>query len=72
MEDKRNDQGDTFKQWLAKVDRILVGRIGFDHQDLEDFMSYDAWDEGMTPKEGAEECLMNDTTYAEAFADGEI
>lgn len=72
MQDDKNDQGETFEQWLAKVDKVLVARIGFDHMDLEDFLSFDAWDDGMTAEEGAEACLENDSIYSQALEEGSI
>lgn len=64
MQNERN--GLTYKQWIAKVDANLESRIGLGHEDVADFNSYDAWDDGMTPAEGADECLSRDDTYADS------
>ena len=65
--DTRN--GLTFKQWLAKIDEILIRKIGVSHADLSDFNSYDAWDSEMSPSEGAEECMASDDLYCDAIDD---
>lgn len=70
MQDKRDNL--TFQQWLTEVDRLLTIRIGLDHMDLEDFMSYDEWEGGSTPEEGAIVCLENDSIYSIALEEGEI
>lgn len=61
MQNERN--GLTYEQWIAKVDANLESRIGLGHADLADFNSTDAWDDGMTPEEGADECLASDDLY---------
>jgi len=62
----------TYEQWIAKVDRVLQNRIGLTHEDLADFCSADCWEDEMSPEEGAEECLLNDDTYASAVEEGLI
>ena len=64
MQDKIN--GLTYKQWIARVDANLESRIGLGHEDVADFNSYDAWSDGMTPEDGADECLESDDTYSES------
>ena len=64
MQDERN--GLTYKQWIAQVDANLELRIGLGHEDVADFNSYDAWSDGMTPKEGADECIDCDDMYSES------
>jgi hypothetical protein len=68
MNDKNETRnGLTFSNWLDKVDRILIQKIGLTQQDLDDFNSYDAWDSEMTPEEGAFECMSGDDLYAGAL-----
>lgn len=55
--------GLTFKEWLAKVDAVLLSRVGMTHTDLSDFESFDSWDSGMTPEEGAEVCIAADDMF---------
>lgn len=42
---------------------------GYTDRSLDDFNSFDAWDSGMTPGEGAEECIGNDELYCDALDD---
>jgi len=55
---------DTYEAWMRKVNRVLAGRVGLTADDLEDFDSWSCYDSGMTPEEGAEECLSNSDTYS--------
>jgi hypothetical protein len=59
----------AFALWLALVDKHL-SRLGVSHSDLADFNSRDAFEGGTSPKEGAQECLEGDDTYA-MFMQGE-
>lgn len=63
MNEKRN--GLTFYQWMERVNNILMREYGVSTADLADFCSYDAWDSGISPREGAEECIANDGTFQE-------
>ncbi len=69
-EETRN--GRTLKEWLNDVDAILMKRIGLGHSDLADFASWDTWDSGAEPSEGAEACLSGDDTYSAALEEGII
>ena len=62
MTETRN--GRTLAQWTREVDTALVGRIGLTSADLADFSSYDLWDAGTSPAEGANECIAGDDTFA--------
>lgn len=52
----------TYDQWMQQVDaevlKITCNEIGV--HTLADWMSYDCWEDGMTPYEGAIEALEND------------
>ena len=50
----------TYDEWMKAVDRILLNTIGITTSDLPDFMSYDSWNDGSSPWEGAQEALDND------------
>lgn len=47
----------TYKQWMAAVDTIVEDTCGVPMEWLPDWLSRDAYDDGMTPQEGAELCL---------------
>lgn len=48
----------TFEQWLAKVDAILIATTGaFDSGDLIDFPYRDAYDDGVPPRRVADAVL---------------
>lgn len=53
------EMADTYKEWMQKVDRILEKRCGMDQMMLPDWLSRDAYESGMTPSEGADECLIS-------------
>ena len=55
-----NGNGLTLDQWLVKVDRIISARFGISVHDLADFCIWDAWNDGLSPVEGAEMALEND------------
>lgn len=52
--------GLTFKEWLAKVDAVLLREVGCTHVELDDFESFDAWDSGTTPEDGARLAIEGD------------
>lgn len=56
--------GKTFQQWLEEIDDILAIRIGLSHNDLDDWTYYDAWSDGMSPNEAAQEVLENDELFS--------
>jgi hypothetical protein len=47
----------TYKQWMAAVNAIVEDACGLSMDCLPDWLSRDAYDDGMTPQEGAELCL---------------
>jgi len=47
----------TFEEWKARVDEILLGWVGMKQDDLPDWLARDAYDDGLTPEEGAHQCL---------------
>jgi hypothetical protein len=68
MADEKNEHGLTMKAWLKQVDVILQERIGVSHSDLADFDIWDCWSDGMSPEEGAYECMNNDDLPWEELA----
>lgn len=61
--DRRN--GLTFQQWMQEVDNLLYQQIGLTSACLADFLSWDAWDCGMSPEEGTTECMAGDDLFSE-------
>jgi hypothetical protein len=53
----------TFEDWKARVDEILLGWVEMKQDDLPDWLARDAYDDGLTPEEGAHQCL-EDAGYA--------
>lgn len=49
----------TYEQWMVEVDRLLEKRCGLGQMMLPDWLSRDAFESGMTPAEGADECLLS-------------
>ena len=50
----------TYEAWMKAVDAILEQITGgLDQQMLPDWLSRDAYESGMTPAEGADECLLS-------------
>ncbi len=54
-----------FALFLAFTDKRCRRLIGVDLFSLEDFMSRDCFDSGMTPQETAVEAILNDDLYSE-------
>lgn len=46
-----------FAMWLAVLDRHCYRRTYMSYRDLEDWMYYDAYDSGMSPKEACMDML---------------
>ena len=44
---------ETFEQWYARVDRLVMSKLGLGVDDLADWDSRGAYDDGLEP----EECL---------------
>lgn len=47
----------TYEQWMRAVDRIVATKCGLNMDLLPDWLSRDAYEEGVTPEEAAEMCL---------------
>lgn len=48
----------SFADWNTAVDRELIRLAGLTADCLADYPSYDLWNDGLTPREAAEECLV--------------
>lgn len=48
----------TYDDWMKKVDEILDRMAGVSQDMLPDWLSRDAFEAGLTPEEGAQECLI--------------
>lgn len=46
-----------YEEWLRHVDRALERRTGVCLDDMPDWLSRDAFDEGLTPNEAVDVCL---------------
>jgi len=53
-----------FGLWLRLVDQHAAKLVQVAATDLSDWMSHDAYESGMSPREGALEALSNDDLYA--------
>jgi Family of unknown function (DUF5419) len=49
----------SFEQWMAEVDEVLVKKVGVSSADLPDWTYRDAFDQGSTPEEAADEAIEN-------------
>ena len=47
----------TYQQYMQQVDAELLKICGLTHSDLSDFCSRDLYEDGVSPREAAEECL---------------
>lgn len=47
----------TYKEWMEDVDFHLIRICGMGNDDLPDWLSRDAFEEGLTPREAANQCL---------------
>ena len=47
----------TYKEWMREVDKIVIETCGLDMAFLPDWLSRDAYEDGLTPAEGATMCL---------------
>lgn len=50
----------TFERWFQLVDIEVQKICGVSVHELSDFPSWDTWDSGASPKEGAETALADD------------
>jgi hypothetical protein len=68
-----NKHSNTYKEWFAEVDRILERSIGLGQDCLADWLSRDAYNDGLSAEEGAALCLeaqdlMNDDEISELLS----
>lgn len=49
----------TFAQWLTEVDKLLIMRIGLDHDSLEDWYWYDYYSSDNPPHEAVDWCMID-------------
>jgi hypothetical protein len=47
----------TYEQWMKAVDLIVERTCGLPMDMLPDWLSRDAYEDGLSPEEGAEICL---------------
>lgn len=47
----------TYKEWMRAVDDVLLDKIGLDQDSLPDWLSRDAYENGMTVQDAATECV---------------
>jgi hypothetical protein len=52
-----------FALWMALVDHNLARKVGLGLFDLADWPMRDAFDDGMSPSEAAQEALRSDDTF---------
>ena len=55
-----NENGETFAAWYAAANKVCSGISGLTLDDLADGPSWDAWNDGVPPREYAEELLSNE------------
>lgn len=58
----------TYSEWIAAVDDCVANWVGLCLDDLPDWLSRDAFDEGLSPEEGAEQALVQTGFYSWAEA----
>ncbi len=54
-----------FETWKASVDEVLARIAGVVQDELPDWLARDAYDDGVSPEEGAELCLESVGWYDE-------
>jgi hypothetical protein len=59
----------TFEQWKTAVDVVLMAKIGLMQEDLPDWLARDAFEDGLTPDEAAQECLEEAGWYDDKDAE---
>ncbi len=47
----KKDLPDEYKKWLSEVDQLCRGKFGLRLNDLQDFLTRDAFDSGVSPKD---------------------
>jgi len=53
----------TYDAWMSAVDALVQAECGLSMSCLPDWLSRDAYDDGLTTKEGAEMCLQEAGFY---------
>ena len=53
----------SYEKWCKGVDAILIQRCGMNMACLPDWLSRDAYDDGLTCQDGAEICLEEAEYY---------
>lgn len=53
----------TYSEWIRAVDSIVIQACGLPMDCLPDWLSRDAYDDGLTTQEGAEMCLREAGFY---------
>ncbi len=47
----------SYEDYMKKVDKYLLRKVGLTHMDLPDYHYWDSYNEGATPKEVAEDAI---------------
>ncbi len=55
----------SYADFIERVDTLLIGEVGADHDDLEDWRWRDAFDDGYSPAEAVTEFLYEVGYFAE-------
>lgn len=58
-----------YEEWMVQVDRVVQKATGIRMDELPDWLSRDAFEIGLTPAEGAEECLLQIGYFEEELID---
>lgn len=45
----------SFDQWLIEVDELLVTNTGLAHDDLDDYLWFDDYEDGLAPLESVQD-----------------
>lgn len=53
----------TYQEWMKSVDAIVERACGLPADMLPDWLSRDAYEDGLSPEEGAEICLEESGFY---------
>lgn len=59
----------TYEDWMKSVDKIVERTCGLPSSFLPDWLSRDAYEDGLTPEEGAEICLEESGFYEYTLQD---
>lgn len=59
----------NYKEWLSEVDKVLNQKIGLVTDDLNDWLSRDAYETGYTPIQAARMCLEEQKNYTKEQLD---